>query len=89
MRRENHLFSGLLSLPACASPKESKERKMKIHFKNSGKTLEWISGLGNILDLAEANGIQIESACRVGACGTCQVKLLSGDYPLPKTVPDF
>ena len=52
---------------------------MKIQFKKSGKTLEWGDPFTNILDLAEANGIQVESACRVGVCGTCKVKLLSGE----------
>ncbi len=50
----------------------------KIEFKKSGKTFEWDSNLGNILDFAEARGIQIESGCRTGVCGTCKVKLLSG-----------
>jgi ferredoxin len=52
---------------------------MKIQFQKSGKTLEWDDRFENILDLAEANGIQLENACRVGACGTCKVKLLSGE----------
>ena len=51
---------------------------MKIQFQKSGKTLDWDNAFGNILDLAEANGIQLENACRVGVCGTCKVKLLSG-----------
>jgi ferredoxin len=52
---------------------------MKIQFQKSGKTLEWDDRFENILDLAEANGIQLENACRVGVCGTCKVKLLSGE----------
>jgi ferredoxin len=52
---------------------------MKIQFQKSGKTLDWDSSFGNILDLAESNGIQLENACRVGVCGTCKVKLLSGE----------
>jgi ferredoxin len=52
---------------------------MKIQFQKSGKTLEWDDSFENILDLAEANGIQLENACRVGVCGTCKVKLLSGE----------
>ena len=51
----------------------------KILFKKSGKTLEWQDRFGNILDLAEQNGIQMESGCRIGTCGTCQVRLLSGE----------
>ncbi len=50
----------------------------KIEFKKSGKSLEWDGSSGNILDFAEANGIQMESGCRIGTCGTCRVKLLSG-----------
>ncbi len=52
---------------------------MRIQFQKSGKTLEWDDSFENILDLAEANGIQLENACRVGVCGTCKVKLLSGE----------
>ena len=51
---------------------------LKIEFRKSGKTFEWDSSFGNLLDFAEAKGIQIESGCRIGACGTCKVKLLSG-----------
>lgn len=52
----------------------------KIEFKKSGKTFEfeWDSSFGNILEIAEAKGIQIESGCRIGVCGTCKVRLLSG-----------
>jgi ferredoxin len=52
---------------------------MKIQFQKSGKTLEWDDRFENVLDLAETNGIQLENACRVGVCGTCKVKLLSGE----------
>jgi ferredoxin len=55
---------------------------MKIQFQKSGKTLEWGDPFGNILDLAEANGVQLENACRVGVCGTCKVKLLSGEVSM-------
>ncbi len=51
---------------------------LKIEFKRSGKTFEWDNSFGNILDFAEAKGIQIESGCRIGVCGTCKVKLISG-----------
>ena len=32
-----------------------------------------------LLDAAEECGVQIESLCRTGTCGTCKVKLLSGE----------
>ena len=51
---------------------------LNIEFKRSGKTFEWDSSFGNILDFAEAKGIQIESGCRIGVCGACKVKMISG-----------
>jgi ferredoxin len=50
----------------------------KVEFKKSGKTLEWERSSGNLLDFAEENGIQMESGCRMGVCGSCKVKLISG-----------
>ena len=31
-----------------------------------------------VLDAADAVGVEIDNSCRVGTCGTCRVKLLSG-----------
>jgi ferredoxin len=50
----------------------------KIEFKKSGKTFEWEASFGNLLDFAESKGIQMENNCRIGVCGSCKVKLLSG-----------
>ena len=50
----------------------------KIEFKKSAKTFEWEETFGNLLDFAEAKGIQMESNCRIGVCGSCKVKLISG-----------
>jgi len=50
----------------------------KIEFKKSGKTFEWDESLGNLLEISEAKGIEIESNCRIGVCGSCKVKLISG-----------
>ena len=51
---------------------------MKVQFLKSGKTLEWDGTFENILEMAEANGIEIENVCRIGVCGTCKVRLVSG-----------
>ena len=51
---------------------------LNIEFKRSRKTFEWDSSFANILDFAEAKGIQIENGCRIGVCGTCKVKMISG-----------
>ncbi len=50
----------------------------KIEFRKSVKTFEWEETFGNLLDFAEAKGIQMESNCRIGVCGSCKVKLISG-----------
>jgi ferredoxin len=50
----------------------------KIEFKKTGKTVEWNGQYPNILELAEANGMAIPSDCRMGVCGTCKTRLLSG-----------
>lgn len=57
----------------------------KVEFKKSGKVLEWNDKYESILELAEANGIEIESECRQGYCGTCMVKLLSGKVEMENT----
>lgn len=50
----------------------------RVEFKKSGKTLKWESDAENLLDFAESGGIRIESGCRMGVCGSCKVKLISG-----------
>ena len=50
----------------------------RVEFKKTGKTLDWESSSGNLLDFAEENGIRMESGCRMGVCGACKVKLISG-----------
>ena len=50
----------------------------RVEFKISGKTLEWDEKYENLLEMAEENGIEIESERRQGFCGTCSTKLLSG-----------
>ncbi len=50
----------------------------QITFQKSGKTFDWENSFDNLLDFAEAKGIPMESGCRMGICGSCRVKLLSG-----------
>ena len=50
----------------------------KIEFRKAGKVFEWNDSFGNILDFAEAKGIQLDHACLVGVCGTCKARLISG-----------
>jgi ferredoxin-NADP reductase len=50
----------------------------KITLKRSGHTVRVAAGQ-TILDAAEAAGASLPSMCRVGVCGTCRTRLLSGE----------
>ena len=50
-----------------------------IVFAKSGKTLQWSPAAGSILDLAEANDIDMDFGCRAGSCGTCMTAVRSGE----------
>ena len=49
----------------------------RIVFSKSRKEFMLPSG-STLLEAAEAVSVAVESACRVGTCGTCKVKVLSG-----------
>jgi ferredoxin-NADP reductase len=49
-----------------------------VTFASSGKTCEWRPNMGSLLDLAEANGIEVVSGCRSGSCGSCQTTIRAG-----------
>lgn len=53
-----------------------------IEFRQSQKTLEWDDRFESILELAEENDIDIDYECRQGFCGTCKVRLLSGQVDM-------
>jgi ferredoxin len=54
----------------------------KITFQKSGKAFEWEGGFTNLLDFAEEKGIPLESGCRIGTCGACRVRLISGSVTM-------
>ena len=70
--------------PNTASPNGSSDRA-DVVFAESGKTVAWRSGDGNLLDLAEANDLNPPYSCRQGICGTCMCQILEGevDYQEP------
>ncbi len=66
-------------MPQKAPPQEEAkgESSAIVSFKSSNKTLPILPNQ-TVLELAEENNIEIDYSCRVGQCGLCKVKLLSG-----------
>ena len=58
---------------------------LTVEFKRSGKVVEWEDRFESILELAEAHGIEIDSDCQQGLCGTCKTELLSGEVHMEVT----
>jgi len=65
--------------------------KYNVVFAKSNKTLPWDASGGSILDFALSNGMNIDSGCRAGNCGTCLTAIKSGQVTYiqePGTVPE-
>ncbi|MGI9407579.1 MAG: 2Fe-2S iron-sulfur cluster-binding protein [Hyphomicrobiaceae bacterium] len=66
-----------ITVAAPPSRKRS-DTEFKINFLRSGKSATWSAGNGSLLELAELCGINARCSCRAGQCGTCKVRLKSG-----------
>ncbi len=67
-----------------------KVEEAEIVFSKSGRTLHWSADDDmTILELAEANGIEIPNSCRMGVCQTCECALETGSsyYAMKPTAP--
>ena len=67
--------------PSAAAHPQMPRAKVPLHpltFARSGKTVD-IGEDEILLERIEAEGIAIDSACRLGNCGSCQVKKISGE----------
>lgn len=58
---------------------ESVAAGVKIEFARSGKNMPWDNSHGTILEFAESSGVELDSSCRAGSCGSCQVAIKSGN----------
>ena len=54
-------------------------RSCEVAFNRSGTTCTWEPQSGSLLELADANGVVIDSGCRAGSCGTCLTAIRSGE----------
>ena len=55
-----------------------------VTFRKSNLQTGWTGEHDSILELAEANGLDLPFGCRMGNCTACQQPLVSGevDYPM-------
>jgi ferredoxin-NADP reductase len=67
---------------------EVKTNDIFVSFTQSDKHLKWPPFAGSLLELAESQGISVNSSCRVGSCGTCQTRILSGEVSYQQP-PDY
>ncbi len=70
------------------APETAEEPAVMVTFARSGKQVPWRRAAGNLLDFAEQEGINVDSSCRGGACGTCRTTISAGEvvYHQP---PDY
>ena len=60
---------------------------VEVKFQRSGRTLTWDGKDASLLDFAERHGIEVESGCRSGGCGSCETRMLEGSVQYEHT-PD-
>ena len=74
--------------PVTASSTQDDAPDIVVNFSQSGKQLSWSHSAGSLLELAEAQGISVNSGCRSGSCGSCQTSIKSGEVSYQQP-PDF
>ena len=60
-------------------PLSATTQPITVTFSRSGESILWDSDAESLLDFAEANDIEVESACRAGSCGSCQTAMKIGE----------
>ena len=51
---------------------------LDVRFREAGRTLVWDGQDANLLEFAEHHGVEVDSGCRSGSCGSCETPLVSG-----------
>ncbi|WP_282091984.1 pyridoxamine 5'-phosphate oxidase family protein [Epibacterium ulvae] len=70
------------------SPSVQEPQVAMVSFTSLADPKRWRPSDGTLLDFAEAHGITANSSCRRGSCGSCAVRLKSGEV-LYRTDPEF
>lgn len=58
---------------------EVADNNITVTFSKSGKQIPWDWNSGSLLEFAETQGIDVDSGCRAGSCGSCQTAIESGE----------
>ncbi|MFP3563361.1 FAD-binding oxidoreductase [Paraburkholderia sp. SIMBA_030] len=67
--------------PGFAPAPVETETKFKVSFAKSNREIECGSGQ-HVLDAAKKSGVRLPASCTQGMCGTCKVKLVSGEVAM-------
>jgi dimethylamine monooxygenase subunit B len=59
-------------------PTRKEQQAFWVQLVKSGKTLE-VPADSSLLEVLQKNGIKVPYSCRVGGCGTCEVKVVRGE----------
>jgi ferredoxin-NADP reductase len=70
---------GPASLNKPNQPVQLTENKWQVAFTLTGRSYDWSDHYDTLLNLAETEGIEIESGCRAGSCGGCQSRIEKGE----------
>jgi uncharacterized protein len=49
-----------------------------VQFARSGRAVRWTGQEASLLELAEQNGVRLDSGCRAGNCGQCRLMVAAG-----------
>lgn len=79
LKEKIHFESFGPSSKPSAKKDENQTNPITVHFTQSNKKLQWQGGEQTLLELAEQNGIILESGCGAGGCGSCQTSIKSGE----------
>ena len=67
-----------VKLPGAAEAPAAAAVEVEVRFQRTGRTLPWNGQDASLLDFAERHGIEVDSGCRSGGCGSCETRLLEG-----------
>ncbi len=68
-----------LTRPAPPPRETLAAQPMAVQFRRSGKTVAWDGTAGSLLELAEDQGVRVDSGCRAGSCGSCETRIEHGE----------